>query len=292
MDDNTTLLEKREELKREVTASLGMTFPALILNTTGRAIRTLTRSRRPVSCYYSAVVLALVILLPGSLISALLHETEEWVALGWLWALSIESCLFGSTLLGHILIGKVLADTLDHLIDTIESSDNLTDLQQWLADARSIRKSLALAIPFCVSFGSVATILTSIFRGEFIGYGLATECFILGFFFGVALYYGLWMLRLPPRLGRYQYRLYELDPVNSEIIGHLSRMLNTWVYVLAACCAFGTFLTAFFRTRGIEWFGVFLVCVCWIPTSVQFINNQVALHTIVTTAKWQTLNEL
>jgi hypothetical protein len=292
MDDNTTLLEKREELKREVTAGMGKTFPALILNTTGRTIRALTRNQRPVSLYYSAVVLALLILLPGSLISALLHEAEEWVALGWRWALSIEGCLFGSTLLGHILVGKVLADTLDHLIDNIESTDNLTDLQQWLADACSIRKPLALAIPFCISYGSVSTILTSIFRGAFIGYGLATECLIFGFFYGVGLYYVFWMLRLPPRLSRYQYRLYELDPVNSQVIGHLSRMLNTWVYVLAAWFAFSTFVSAFARTRETEWFGVFLIFVGWIPTSAQFISNQVALSTIVTTVKWQTLNEL
>ena len=119
-----------------------------------------------------------------------------------------------------------------------------------------------------------------------------TDGFIFGLFCEVGLYCVLWMLRLPPPLGRYQYRLYELDPVNSKVIGHLSRMLNTWVYVLAAYFAFGTCLTASFRTRGIEWFGAFLVFVGWIPTSVQFISNQVALSTIVTTAKWQTLNEL
>lgn len=289
MGDSTRLLEKREELKREITAGMGKTLPALIFNTTGRIVRMLTKSRQPMSFYYSAVVLALVILLPGLLISALVHEADKWIALGSLFAVAMESLLL-SLILAHIIIGNVLSNIRDHLIDAIEPADDLTDLQQWLADAQSIRKSLALIIPFSVCYGIVATILFSLFWGEFIGFGLGTETFVFGIGLGIDLYYVLWMLRLPFRLSRYQYKLYEVDPVNSEVISHLSRMFNTHVYVLAAFYAFSTFLCTCFRL--LVWYAVFMIFVAWIPITIQFMSNQIALRRIVTTARWKTLNEL
>ena len=290
MGDNTRLLEKRDELKHEITTGMAKALPALILDTTGRIVRMLTRSRQPVSWHYSAVVLTLVILLPGSLISALVHEAEEWMRLGPLFALAIEMALFGGIILAHIMLGNVLANIRDHLIDAIESADDLTDLQQWLADVRSVRKCLAAMVVFGVFYGIVATIICSLLCREFIGFGLATECFIFGIILGEVLYYMLWMLRLPSRLSRYQYRLYEVDPVNSEVISHLSRMLNSYVYVVAAYCALATLPAASFRI--VVWFAAAMIFIGWIPVTIQFTSNQIALSRIVTTAKWKTLNEL
>ena len=287
MDGNAELLEKREDLKREMTTLWDKTLPVLIFDTVGRIVRVLTRSRRPVSWYYSAVVLMLVILLPGLLIAVLLREVGQVVALGWVWAIA-QGLMLLSTALAYIITRYFLAVMRDHLVDAIESPHDLVDLRQWLADGGSIRKSLAIIIPFSVSWCVVATFLFSLFWGRFIGFNLALGTLVFGIFLGMDFYYILWLLHLPFRLSRYHYKLYEVDPVNSEVVSHLARMLNRYVYMVAIFLAFCTLIGAYVAV----WASVLIIPIAWIPLTLQFISNQTALSQIVATAKWKTLNEL
>jgi hypothetical protein len=289
MDGSAELLEKREHLKREMTASVGKTLPALAFDAVGRSVRVLTRSRRPVSWYYSVVVLTLIILLPGLLIAALLREVDQVKALGWVWVVAQELVLL-ATAMALILIRHFLAVMRDHLVDAIESTGDLADLQRWVADGRCIRKSLAITIPFGVSWCVVATLLFSLYWGSFIGFNLALGTLVFGMILGMDLYYMLWALHLPFRLSRYHYRLYEVDPINSEVVDYLARMLNRYVYVVAIFFALCTFMATYISVAA--WSAVVLIPIVWIPLILQFISNQTALNQIVSTAKWKTLNEL
>ncbi len=289
MDDNADLLEKREDLKRAMTTSAGKTLPALAFDTVGRIVRVLTRSRRPVSWYYSAAVLTLIILLPGLLIAVLLREIDQVVALGWIWGVAMELVLL-ATAMAFILTRYFLAVMRDHLVDAIESTGDLADLRRWWADGECIRKSLAIIIPFSVAWCIVSTLLFSLFWRRFIGFNLTLGTLVCGFLMGMLLYYLLWALHLPPRLSRYHYRLYEVDPINSEVVSYLARMLNRYVFIIAIYVAFATLIAAYINVAA--WSAVLLVPIAWIPLILQFISNQTALNQIVATAKWKTLNEL
>ena len=74
MTEDTALIEKREELKRQLAAGEYKTLLDVMLDGTGRLIQKLTRNPEPPSFWYSAVVIALATLLIGFLTSILLGE--------------------------------------------------------------------------------------------------------------------------------------------------------------------------------------------------------------------------
>lgn len=79
MTKDTALIEKREELKRQLAAGEYKTLVDVMLDGMGRLIQKLTRNPEPLPFWYSAVVIALVTLLIGSLTSILLGESSEIV---------------------------------------------------------------------------------------------------------------------------------------------------------------------------------------------------------------------
>jgi hypothetical protein len=91
-------------------------------------------------------------------------------------------------------------------------------------------------------------------------------------------------------MGNYHYKVYELNPAQSEVIIHISTLftrpfLGISIY-LAICTAIASFFSEFL------WVVFILVLVFWIPLVIQFINSQSALNKIIVSAKWQALNKL
>ncbi|TEU20157.1 MAG: hypothetical protein E3J21_02675, partial [Anaerolineales bacterium] len=74
MTEDTALIEKREELKRQLAAGEYKTLVDVMLDGTGRLIQKLTRNPEPPPFWYSAVVIALVTLMISFLTSVLLGE--------------------------------------------------------------------------------------------------------------------------------------------------------------------------------------------------------------------------
>jgi len=98
-------------------------------------------------------------------------------------------------------------------------------------------------------------------------------------------------LAFPARLSRYQFKLYAADPSSSEVIDHLSDMLNAVVYIAAVIAAIITLLGALFGLLTLS-LAIFLVLAAWGPLTALFAINQYALAKIITRAKWKKLNEI
>lgn len=126
ISDHTELIEKRDQLRREIVAGRDKTLPARIFNTTGRMIGMITRRRQPVSRIYSASVLALAILVWELLVVGLFDVTPAWSLI---WVSSLEQG-FIAMILAHLFLDNRLTNMLNHLADAIQSVDDLADLRR------------------------------------------------------------------------------------------------------------------------------------------------------------------
>jgi hypothetical protein len=295
MTADIALIEKREELKHQLEAGEYKPPVDVVLDGTGRLIQKLTRNPEPIPFWYSAVVIALVVLLIRFLTSILLGENETMPHF-----FRPEDILFEISIVGLMLaasiVGKIHGDVSfttwrDHLLGAIESVADLADLQRWLAAFCSVKKLFFFSLAFAVLSSSYGLIVLSTIRGGFIGSGLTILVVIADFLAGAFLYYLFLLLALTARLSRYQFKLYAADPSSSEVIDRLSDMLSNWVYIVAVVVAIFTLL---FALSGLLTLGIIIIFapLFWGPLTAFFIINQVALAKIITRAKWKTLNEI
>jgi hypothetical protein len=289
MTEETALLDKREELKHELLASQSRTLVDTVLGGTGGLIQKLTRSSRPISMGYNFAMIVLVALLLGLLIGILLNEQERFSQLGPLAILGV-GLSFASLIVAGINTDQILATLRDHLIDAVGSVEDLADLHSWMTNTWASRKSLTFSIVGGLFCGAFIAVLVSAAGGTFIGFGLTLWALLCGVCFGIALYYLYLMIRLPLRLSRYQYDLYEGDPSSSTVVSQLGHTLNNCAYLVAASVAILTLFVA--SSRSFAWLGILVVLVGWIPVTVEFITTQVSLKRIITTAKSNILGEI
>ena len=96
------------------------------------------------------------------------------------------------------------------------------------------------------------------------------------------------MLILPLRLKTYQYKLFENDPVRSEVIDSMSRLLNRFAYGYASINAILQLgLAALNIPTNVAI--MFMLVIGWLPVTIQFIFNQVSVRNIVLSSKKNTL---
>jgi len=105
------------------------------------------------------------------------------------------------------------------------------------------------------------------------------------------VYYLFLYLTLPARLSRYQFKLYAADPSSSEVIDHLSDMLNNVVYIAAVLAAIATLASVLFGLVTLTHI-IRLVLTGWGPLIALFVINQYTLAKIITKAKWKKLSEI
>jgi hypothetical protein len=297
MVEDTDLIEKREEIKRQAAAGEYKPLTEVIVDTTGHLIQKLTRNPKPPPFWYSTMVIFLVIHLIDILTKILLGENHGTMP----HLIGVNYFLAAFWLTGSIFAGiigyKIYLDLGfttfgNHLLDAIESRADLTDFQHWLAAFGNTKKPLFFSLAFGPVFGLYSSIYLSTFVGGFIGFGSTIFLIILGFFGGILIYFIFLSLPAPMRISRYQYKLYAADPSSSEIIDHLSNFLAIGVYLIAVGAAI---LTVFFTFFGLLTKLVPLILVIllfWFPMTVLFVMNQYALAKIITRAKWKKLNEI
>lgn len=296
MTKDTALIEKREELKRQLAAGEYKTLVDVMLDGMGRLIQKLTRNPEPLPFWYSAVVIALVTLLIGSLTSILLGESSEIVLHMFrvkdiLSIISIVGLVFAGMIVYNVGRDMLLTTVLDHLLDAIESVADLVDLQRWSAALCDVKKPLFFSLALAILISFYESLLLFMIRGGFVGFGPTVFLVIANFQFGMLLYYLFRYLTLPARLSRCQFKLYAADPSSSEVIDHLSDMLRNFVYIAAVFTAIVTLLIAFSGLLILS-FIILLVLLAWGPLTALFVINQVALARIITRAKWKKLSEI
>ena len=290
MTEDTALIEKREELKRQLAAGEYTTLLDVMLDGTGRLIQKLTQSPEPLPFWYSAVVIALATLLIGFLTSILLREFHPVRREVILLEILVVGIVLVFVIAGRIYKSILFTTLQDRLLDAIESVADLADLQRLLAASCNVKKPLFFSLAFSILVG-FCSVLGSTIRGGFLGFGSTILNVITQFQFGMLIYYLFRLLALPARLSRYQFRLYAADPSSSEVIDHLSDMLNNLVYIAAVGAAIVTLFVALFGLLTLV-NTIILALVAWGPLTAFFIINQVALAKIITRAKWKRLNEI
>jgi hypothetical protein len=291
MTEDTALIENREELKRQLAAGEYKTLVDVILDGTGRLIQKLTQSPEPLPFWYSAVVIALATLMIGFLTSILLGEFYPLRRELILSEVAGVGIVLAIVVAGRIYESIFVATLRDRLLDAIESVADLADLQRWLAAFCNVKKPLFFSLACGVLVGFYVSVLGSTIRGGFVGFGKTILNVITQFQFGMFIYYLFRLLTLPARLSRYHYKLYAADPSSSEVMDHLSDMLNNLVYIGAVGAAILTLFGALFGLLTLSLI-IPLVLVAWGPLTAFFIINQYALAKIITRAKWKTLNEI
>jgi hypothetical protein len=240
--------------------------------------------------FYCALVLALISILPTLLARWLLKETAAWRAVGVAETAAVELVVIGFVAF-HFVLGFIIKSIDGFLIESIESIDNLNDLQQWLENGWTSWKPVGLAISMAIAWTLISTSWLSFAFGLFVGFGFIFAAIFVGGVLGIALYYLVWVVKLPLHLSGYKYKLHEVDPVHSEVISHLTHMLSGFIYSVATYFALTTMAAVLVGGPAAQVVALILA-LGWGIITAQFIVNQRALGKIVSTAKWKTLNEI
>lgn len=291
MKENT-VTARRDELKREI--SNNRTLMDVIYDKTGGGIQKIIRKSKPVSPFISTLVIFLLILSIVTIITIVFGEQKDIPGNG-LMISSWFALSCASLLVAKFNMRRLLDSLRDQVIDFIESVDDLDDFQRCITNifihrANNISFSIAFSIILCF----FTTILIKSSSKMVIGVGFCTLLFISYVFFGISFYFIFMMLFIPGRLSRYQYRLYVVNPGRSKIVGNLSKILNTYTYIVASCVALITvWVNIFFGSENLFiWFILTAITINWVPIIIQFRTNQSTIKKIVNKGKLKTLTEI
>jgi hypothetical protein len=287
MTENTALLEKREELKRQLAAGEYKTVLDKLLDETGCFLQKLTRNPEIGPFWFSAIIIALLTVLIGLSTSRVFGE-DLWVV----------HTVGGAgialvTVIALRIYSRILFTTLaEKILDTLESVADLADLQCWLTDVCHVKKTLCFTLSWIV-FVNVCAVTAFYIRenGGFIGFGYMIMLVIVHFQLGIGAYFLLLHLVLPFRLSHYQFKLYATDPSSSKCIDDLSDILSDFMYVLAIVAAIVTAYFTLFKTWPVKYFIAHLLLV-WGGLTVLFFANRYALDKIIMRSKWNTLKAI
>jgi len=188
----------------------------------------------------------------------------------------------------RLTINLTYVSLREHVLPAIQSTAGLIDIQHWLDTVRNVRGQLLFSL-----FYATCAAPFSLFLSPRLVSGLNMIFWIVftGFIAGMSLYYLFLFMGLPLRLGRIQFKLYPDDPGNSELVAHLSGMLNRLAYLYAVGAGLGTLALAVVGVLDLRAV-VFIILIVWIPLATFFVTSHYALSKIITRAKWKTLNEI
>jgi len=302
MTTDNALIEKREELKRQLASGEYKTLVDVLLAWFERTFQKIIRRSDPIPLWLSTATLSLSLALINFVT---VYITSDWAnllkyftMLKLTYKLGILWIIFNSTMAvsGLILINQRIKQILvfwgENVLDLIESTANFDEFTIWLKQVCNWKLHVLIMIVGGVFIGSYLVSIISTTLGIFIGYGFTAMIIIIFMFYPAALYQFWIIILLSKGLGKYSLKLFAADPSSSEIISRLSKELGFVIYIVALYAAiFGliTALTGGFRRPIVGFIEVLLV---WLPLIMMFILNQTSLANIIRRAKWKTLNEV
>lgn len=292
MLDDSALHEKREELKNQLQVGNYAILPDIILDGVGKGIRKLARNTKTPSYWYSSVILFLIVLLIGILCLHFFDGSHPYQ--GPITVFVIIAIAAGSVSLpvAKTYIDRILNEFRVHTVDTIQSIDDLTDLQNWFALVCNSRYQLICSLIYGLLLLTVIPILLLQTKLGFIGVGPVLALMLPLFQSSMIVYYLILFFVLPVRLSRYEYRLYSNDPSHSNVIGYLSNILTYGLLLFSIFMAITTVSVSYmWRLYSVE-FRVFSLSIIWVPIIAIFVINQSSLSKIVKQSKGRKLGEL
>ena len=300
MTTDTTLIEKREELKRRLAAGEYKTLVDIFLEWFDRLIRKIIRQSKPLPIWLITIVLSLVFTLIGFAILYFTGDLTTFHKISKLGKLEYESIVLWTisnivlVVVGSIFINLYIRQTFvfwrNEMLNAIESVLSLNEFEDWLEKVCNRRLHILITI-----IGGLTSILllviplSSLLR-EFVGYGFTLVTIIINIFVWSLIYQLFLIVMLSAGLRRYHLKLFASDPGSSELVSRLSGELSLVVYFVAIFAVVLTFTTALVGL--LPTFGFLLLLFYWNPIIAIFIINQTSLSTIIRRVKWKTLNEI
>lgn len=237
-----TLVEKHAEVKQFIDDGIAKTFPAYWFDKAGKALQELFHLSQPPHWTVGAFVWLLVTHVPGLLIAIFLKETLQWGNGQWFYVSMMPLAYIAAVFCYVNVVYNVLPGIRDHIVDAILTIGDLDKLKGWLEEFWSVRRWQIFTLVVGELLAIIVIAGASLRIGEYIGIGLTLASLSIGPFWMGAVYIIFRMLMLLPQIATYQLEIYDLDPVNSEVIQRLTFTINTYLYILALYLALPTTL--------------------------------------------------
>ena len=284
--NEASLAAKQKMLKSQLMQRTRQTLVSLILEETGHSIQKLTRRHQTPSSLFSALLIASLVLLIDILVSFFHGEFRSSARGGFV---PIEILMAGAICALLITLKKYF-DSLfsiirERIIDNIQDVTSLIDLQTWLDKVWDTKRTLLFGT-FCMVVGFSYFFIPIVIFGEPASslFGAFIMGAVLFFIAGIALYYFYRILILPLHLSQYSFRIYDLDPRNSEIIENISNLITTFGYIVAAFMAVTTATLVLIGWTALPAMAP-TILTAWVLIIALFVTNHYALNKIITKAK-------
>lgn len=288
-----TIISQRKALKHKITRGEYKTFIDEMLDAVGVFIqKTFTHTLQPVPFLVSACVIALSIIITSLITSLLAFEFGNKIRVNRLPSeIALTLLIFLGLVITKSLLDATIASWRDYLIDAIEMSRDLLDLEKWFDLICKKKWPLILSTCLGITFGIYATCYVSVKRGGFIGLGPAILDILVDIFMFIGLYYIVLFVNLPLRVQHYHFRLFELSPKKSFVIHELRTMLFNFVWGMGLLATAVTGVLGIFAIM--NWINfIILLLLGWLPIIASFMISQFTLSRIMDTAKWHILEEI
>jgi len=248
MATNTTLIEKREELKRRLIAGEYKTLVDVFLNWVNRVIQKITRRPKPLPLWLITIILSLVVnfivfmasYLTGGLIG--IRNSVESFGLGYglgiLTTISTYVFSIATIIVINQSIRRIFVLWRDDILDATESVPSLQAFEDWVENTCNRRLHFLVSIFLCSFFVLVALALTSTLLKLWFSNGFTFGFIILYLINGGLCYQLVMVVLLPTMLHRYDLNLFAADPASSELLSRLSSELIFFVYFISFYSAF------------------------------------------------------
>ncbi len=285
------ITEEKQSLKANISDGNYRSLADIILDEyIGRKSKRVERKLQPIPYWVNGLILSFFVLIIGLLGSLL----DGGVSL-FFTPIVIWSVLFGvgfgySMLLGFRAEFQSLVSTLNnHVIDAINSTQDLRDLKKWLETSFDVKMQLRTSIILTLLLLIVeVTMLDEILVIAYpkISYLLISTIV----FFQIS--WTSWGIIpnsiLIYKLGSYSYEMYIVDPSSSSVVKGIASYLYGQLLIrgaLAAVFTFGAAMFGFLNNQGM----IIVVLVLWSILSIVFINGQQTLKRIIRKSKMETL---
>lgn len=288
MEKENEFLKKQEEIKNKIGSGAYKALADIILDGIGKAIQKITRTRKPISSWFSACMLGLFVGLCVSGIALLLGDNISFeLFLAGIWGIALGTLLVFLTKVN----GRVVYGTFrEYLVDSFLSLEDLTDADTKTTAMFDVRRQLSVSLFIGIIAGFLGVLIWMFYKGAFPGISSLIGVVIVAFLGGTAVYWVIPLMILPHQLSKYNLKLYAADPSNSEVIDRISDMLSFIVYMGAVVSAFFTIGLVVLNLLNPITAVIYLVFASWGPLIVLFVNNQYGISKIIVKAKWKMLN--
>jgi hypothetical protein len=303
--EDPALTAVREKVSKKLGPGPGRRYRSLgeaILDGTGSIVERLTfRLRReprspnekPVSQWYSAVVVALAVLIVGFCISLALGEKlSPKEVLFSLWAVALGGLLLIANRSTILMFKTTFRGGPRSPLDAISSQDDLNELQTWLDANFAMARPLAFGLILGPVAGLMLFALWVVKNGVAFHAGPAVIAGLSGIQSVLVIYYLYpFYVAFPARFSRYRLELYPLDPSSSQVIDALSDLFTGLMYITLAYII-GFIASLYFLEIVNPGTGLLLVVTAWIPVLALYGLGQFGLSRAITRVKWETLDSI